>query len=127
MQYKELSATEAGDRLETDVLSLFRKNSQDCYAFKLVDTSGSSREGKVNYVLPQPSDFMVTNHHGETLYIEVKASCVHECLSSAIQNVRPVQAAAARRVTKLGGKYYFLFIDRKNHKIKLYIGIEVSK
>jgi hypothetical protein len=122
-----LTDTEAGDKIESEILSVFRRVPNLNLPSKFADTRSASSSDVIHYVTPQPCDLIVTVKGGATLYLEVKASRVHSSLYDGIANVRKIQAASARRIHKLGGIYLFIFVDRANHIIKAYSGNDIAQ
>ena len=125
MLYSSYSDQEAGDLFEKEILSVLRKKPNECYPFKLADTKSASREKEVRYIAPQPCDLIVVKQSG-AIFLELKASRVHSDIWSGISLIRDIQAASAKRIHRLGCSYYFLFLDRRNHKLKVYNGNDVA-
>jgi len=127
MLYANYTDVEAGELIEKEILSLFRRYPSKCYPFKLTDTKAASSGNNLSYVQPVPSDLIVTLKNGVTVYVEIKSSRVHQTIWDAMGNIRNIQAASARRITKLDGYYYFILVDRVNKTIMAYEGKGVSR
>ena len=130
MLYDGLDDREAGTKFEQQILSQLRKT-EGIWIHPLSDTRSASRGSEVRFINPQPSDFAGVVTGGMSVYLEAKASRIHpgldQCSPSELRSlIRKNQATAARQVSRLSGRYCFLFLDREGHKVKLYEGNNIA-
>lgn len=114
-----MTAQDKGKWFEGKVSDVLKKMMahEPIYFHRLVDTHSAGR-----YVQPQPCDFLIASDKVDTIYLELKASTVHDSAKELGADIlRPTQIGKAKLIHRAGQAHLTLFYGVETNVLELWL------